>query len=141
MTYFISSFFVFVLYFTDLLLLLVCWGTLESKVGNNKMAAVDEPRTYSALLSRPVAANPIRAFRPKTWSSPEKLPLSFVSKESALGGLHNINSSFLNWCAVPCGAPLPEGSVAVFRPVFLCKTSISVYFRGETLSTWRKAEA
>lgn len=118
----------------------MCWGTLESK-GNNKMAAVDEPRTYSALLSRSVAANPFCAFRPKTWSSPEKLPLSFVSKESALGGLHNINSSFLNWCAVPCGAPLPEGSVAVFRPVFLCKTSISVYFRGETLSTWRKAEA
>lgn len=40
MTYFISFFFVFILYFTDLLLLLVCWGTLESKVGN-KMAAVD----------------------------------------------------------------------------------------------------
>lgn len=121
-------FFVFILFFTDLLLLLVYWRTLDSKVRSNEMAAVDKPRTYSALLSRSVVS----------WQAPfvlsgHRLGLllrnchcNLCQKRVHWRGLHSINSSFLSWHVVPW---VPSG--AVFRPVFLCISEVKPYAHRE----------
>lgn len=82
-----------------LLLLPVCWGILENNMGKNEMTAVGKPKAHSALAFQVwgLTANPFCALHPKAWLSPERLPLSIVSRESELGGgLCSVHNFFLN---------------------------------------------
>lgn len=75
--------------------------------GNNEMAAVDKPRTYSALFSRSVASLQTPFGLSGQWFGLllRNCHCNFCQKGMDWRGLHSISSPFLSWGVVPRGAP------------------------------------